>query len=121
MRDTIAGKHKVDADLLFQKAKKQKTTAWILLGGGTGVALIGSILALNDVGNLFSGKISDPTAAAVVVLTGGAMMVSSIPFFVASGKNKSKAILMLKNEAVFFNQKLNINEHLIAVGVKMNL
>ena len=69
------------------------------MGGGTGVFLIGSILALNDVGNFFSGKIPNPTAAAVMVLAGGAMMVSSIPFFVASGKNKSKAKLLLKEEA----------------------
>jgi len=48
MRDTTVNMnmHKVDANSLFQKSKKQKTAAWILLGGGAGLATAGHLRPL---------------------------------------------------------------------------
>lgn len=125
LRDTTLNMnmHKVDANSPFLKSKKQKTTGFILLGGGAalvGVAIaigtadpVGSILDANDR--------KEMTNTELFLASGGVVMLSSIPFFIASGKNKRKAELMLKDQAVYFNPQLNIKEHLVAVGMKINL
>lgn len=121
MRDTTVNMntYKVDANTLLQKSQKQKTTSFILLGGGACIAALAYIIASADpIGTVTDEKKS--TNLGVLLASGGAVMLSSIPFFIASGKNKRKANLMLKDEAVFFNQELNKNEHLIAVGIKIN-
>lgn len=85
----------------LQKSKHQKTAAKILLGGGGVLFFTGSLIALNDIGNLFSGKVNNPALAEILLLTGGAAMVTSIPLFIASSKNKKKAMSMsLGNQSV---------------------
>ena len=120
LRDTTlnTNTHKVDANSLFQKSKKQKTAAWILLGGGAGIAATVIIIIVFDPLSVFDLKKSNNRG--LLLATGGAAMVASIPFFIASGKNKRKANLMLKDENVFFNPQLNI-DHIISLGIKINL
>lgn len=48
-------------------------------------------------------------------------MLGSIPLFIASGKNKKKADITLKDATVLFNPALNIKEQLLSLGVKINL
>ena len=125
MRDTTLNlsTHKVDATSLLQKSKNQKTTAWILLGGGAGLATAGYIIDRNA-GKKNPGVLVEPssetTTAAVLLIAGGAAIVGSVTLFIASGKNKRKANLMLKNETVFFNPRLNVG-HIPALGIKINL
>ena len=143
LRDTASNMnaHKVDAELLFQKAKKQKTAAWILLGGGAGIGIAGLLIIANDasrnagqdfaaaITTIFTLGLITPTpekpkhsaAGPILAIAGTGAMLGSIPLFSASAKNKRKANLMLKNETVFFNPQLNIKEHLISLGVKINL
>ena len=82
--------------ILDDKAKKQKTTGWILLGGGAGVALIGSAIG---VANVWDEIIFDERggldAANVMLITGLVSMAGSIPFFIASGKNRKKAAALV--------------------------
>jgi hypothetical protein len=69
------------------KSKRQKNTAWIILGSG--IALIGS-------GIVIASHQREPEYAAVaLVLVSGPGIVTSlvsIPFFVASGRSKRKAM-----------------------------
>lgn len=123
LRDTTStmNTHKVDANALLQKSKKQKTTAWIMLGGGAGLAIAGYIIMQNEAEKDPLGSLLGQNATGVVVfIAGDAAMLGSIPFFIASGNNKRKAYLMLKNENVFFNPQLNLN-HIVALGIKLNL
>lgn len=70
----------------LQKSKKQKTAAWILLGGGLALAVGAPILAV-------SSDWSKPeTPYDVAFFTGCASMLGSIPLFIASGRNKRKAM-----------------------------
>ena len=79
------------------KSKKQKTGAWILLGGGALVTTIGIGVGLAEVTGavvtaVFSGQQeSTSSAGGVLLLTGVAAMVGSIPLFIASGKKRKKA------------------------------
>jgi hypothetical protein len=77
----------IDIDYL-KKSRRQKTTAWILLGTGSALIVAG-IAAAYSVDD-------DPISAAVslVFLSGPGIVTSliSIPFFVASGRNKRRAL-----------------------------
>ena len=129
MRDTTLNinTHKVDANSLLQKSKKQKSAAWILLGGGAGLTAVGFIIgvteAAKDLSNIFTPNYSasNSTGGEIMVYAGIGVMLGSIPLFIASGKNKRKANLMIKDENVFFNPKLNMKEHLVSLGIKINL
>lgn len=137
MRDTTLsiGKHKVDADLLFQKAKHQKTAAWILIGGGAGLTIAGLSIMTHDaaketanalatvftLGLYTAPEVKHSVAGPILAIAGTGAMLGSIPLFTASAKNKRKAHLILKEESVFFNPQLNIKEHLLSVGLKINL
>lgn len=99
--------------ILDDKAKKQKTTGWILLGGGAGVALIGSAIG---VANVWDEIIFDERggldAANVMLITGLVSMAGSIPFFIASGKNRKKAaaLVFIKMENSSYASQYTITE-----------
>ena len=79
----------------LQKSKKQKTAAWILLGGGALLSSIGGVVIGNEVVNDIGG-IFDPTVkpssntGSVLFIAGGVSMLGSIPLFLSSAKNKRK-------------------------------
>jgi len=66
----------------LEKSKKQKTTAWVLLGGG---------LAAGVGAAAWAGSNWESTGPDVLFVVAGASIISSIPLFIASGKNKKKA------------------------------
>lgn len=68
------------------KSKKQKTTAWILLGGGVLASSVASSISVNSVNN-------ESTAGVIQTLSGLAEL-ASVPFFFASSKNKNKARML---------------------------
>ena len=90
----------------LQKSKHQKTAAWILLGSGTALIIAGSAIALNDATNdiigVWVGQ-SDPgdNGGTALFLAGVAVAGVSIPLFIASGRNKRKAMEFSLN-----NQKI---------------
>ncbi|HXO75428.1 MAG TPA: hypothetical protein VN824_09345, partial [Puia sp.] len=67
----------------FSKSKRQKNTAWIILGSG--IALIGSgiVIAAHQ-------KEAEHAGVALVLVSGPGIVTSlvSIPFFIASGRSK---------------------------------
>lgn len=81
----------------LKKSKTQKTTAWVLLGGGVALGIGGAAWAGSD------WEASGPGALMVI---GGASVLGSIPLFIASGKNKKRAASMtIRNERIISNQK----------------
>lgn len=85
-------------DYYLQKSKKQKTAAWLLLGGGLTLSTISVFTGYADLSDDFTGFFStDPesqnndTAETILLVTGTAAILSSIPLFIASGKNKKRA------------------------------
>lgn len=81
----------------LQKSKKQKTAAWVLLGGGAAVAVGAAIL---DV----SGDWTKPETPYLVAMSAGcASMLGSIPLFIASKRNKRKEV----NASTYFEIRRN--------------
>jgi len=89
----------VKADYL-RKSNNQKTAAWVMLGGGLAMAIAGTIIydrACNKAAEedpfgtvLSAGTNVNPTGG-IIATVGVLAVVGSIPFFIASGKNKKKA------------------------------
>jgi hypothetical protein len=81
----------------LQKSKKQKTAAFVLLGGGAGLAIAGTAIGVNrwddEIGSIVSEGENDDayTAGGVLLVTGVAAMVGSVPLFIAASRNKKKA------------------------------
>jgi hypothetical protein len=69
------------------KSKNQKTAAWVLLGGG--VALIGAGFLIGDSKN---STFDDAATGALLGGIGFLSTIGSIPLFIASGKNKRRAM-----------------------------
>lgn len=97
----------------LQKSKRQKTAAFVFLGSGIVLSSVSlTILAAHasaDVGTIvISGIAGVPppkqhsySTEKILLISGGIAILSSIPLFSASTKNKRKAIsLSFKNEMI---------------------
>lgn len=75
---------------LLEKSRSQKTTGYIMLGGGA-VALGVGIALFADNFSIFDGNNTDASGGAILAALGGASMVGSIFAFSASARNKREA------------------------------
>lgn len=69
------------------KSKNQKSTAWVLLGGGTALVAGGLLL-----GNRNASSFDDAATGAIIGGLGVISALGSIPLFLASGRNHRRAI-----------------------------
>jgi hypothetical protein len=67
------------------KSKRQRSGAWVLLGGGAALILVGDL-----VGNNKNSSFGDAGTGVIVAGVGVLSMLGSIPLFIASGKNKRR-------------------------------
>jgi hypothetical protein len=95
------------------KSKSQKTAAFILLGVGV------TTLTIAAVGDL------DFDALGAVVVVGGVATVASIPLFIASGKNKRKAMkasaFIKMEKAPIIERQSFVQSSYPAIAFKINL
>ena len=120
----------------LKKSKCQKTAAWVLLGGGFALAttsvLIATPKAVEDYENIFAGVFSgepvpqnDYTVENILLVAGTAAMLGSIPLFIASKKNKKKALNMTANmkmeNATMFQNHSFVQSSYPAVALKIKL
>jgi len=100
---------KLSKDDYLQKSKNQKTTGWVLLAGGTTMAVVGIIIGNNS--NLFDNNNSDFEIGAGLLIVGLATDLVSIPFFISSSSNARKAA------TISFNfQKIYLPQHNVIVA-----
>lgn len=84
----------------LQKARNQHTAGWLLLGCGTTLTIIGLVVGGNDiegaVEDFFSGTATRSGGSGEVIFyTGLVAMAGSIPLFIASSRNRKKAVAVL--------------------------
>jgi len=97
------GKHVESKEFYLNKAKNQNTTAWILLGGGTAMAIIGAIGfdANFDIWSSDNAQANRADFFGFMLLTGVVADIVSIPFFIGSHHNKKIAsIISLDNRPI---------------------
>ena len=117
----------------LQKSKKQKKTAMIFLGGGATLIVASLIIPQGKSTGIqinpydwsfYEGHKNDGIKGALV-LTGAVSMLGSIPFFIASGKNKRrarKASVLINMERAPVLQGMAFSTHSFpAAGVRINL
>lgn len=83
---TSAGEPLTRQDYLV-KSKNQKTAAWVLLGGGA--VLIGTGLLIGD---RKESSFDDAATGGIIGIAGALSIITSVPLFVASGRNKRKGM-----------------------------
>ena len=120
----------------LKKSKKQKTAAWVLLGGGFALTTTSIVMASSkiteDYVTVIAGVFSSEpvqennyTAENILLITGTASMLASIPFFIASKKNKRRAIDMTANikmeDAKLIRNQSFVQTSYPAITVKIKL
>ena len=117
----------------LKKSKKQKTTGWILLGGGAALVVIGAVIPKGeevtpsplgpfDPYGIYEVDENDGVKA-VFYTIGSLSMLASIPFFISSGKNKRRAATLSLNNMrtpQIKNSSL-VYRPMPAVSLKINL
>ena len=115
----------------FKKAKSQKGTAILLVTTGGLLVVVGTVVAAqsldfnfdfsNSYGTSSSSSNNDETVAGVLMLGGLATILTSIGFFVASHRNKKKALSMSwKNEQVLLFPQQKYNNQMPAWNLRFN-
>ena len=110
----------------LKKSNHQKTTGIVLATSGSLLATIGLVMTLSNVSGLFDPN--DPprynsNTADVLGYSGLAIAAASIPFFIASSKNKKRAFsISLKSNVVpdIANQKI-VYQSIPSVFMSINL
>lgn len=109
----------------LKKSKRQKTTGWILLGGGVATTFVGIGVASSElISGSLSGSSNNSSAADVVLLTGLAAMIGSIPVFISAHKNKRRAVaaISFRNQPLRFTDKKSVTSTLLpTVSLKISL
>ena len=94
----------------LDKSKKQKTAAFILMGGGVALSTLGFIIYPGETAICFvpiGGVCPDPEqtkliASGILIYGGILAALGSIPLFISSNKNAKKAAqLSFKNEPTY--------------------
>ena len=98
--------------------KKQKKTAWILLGAG--VLAAGGGLAIAENSSVFDESDSGFTSGSILFLAGSASILTSIPFFIISGSNKRKAEAILETGKIGFGSIPLNNQRYVSVGLRID-
>jgi hypothetical protein len=93
---------KLTSDQYLKKSKNQKTAAWVLLGGGaalfiTGLAIPRGEELWDDIWGIPTVGHKNDGVKGALYLTGTLSMLGSIPLFIASGRNKGKAVAASAN------------------------
>lgn len=91
MIETFAQAPAPSKEYYLQKSESQKTTGWILLGGGTAMAVVGIIIAANDNPGPYDIYGSNFETGSFLMGAGFIADLVSIPFFISSGKNARRA------------------------------
>lgn len=86
-------------DDYLKKSKRQQTTGIVLVSGGFAVSAVGLVVAVVStpfaIADGFGGNTGGTESmrkGTALIYTGLIAMAGSVPFFVASGKNKKKAM-----------------------------
>ncbi len=109
----------------WAKSKRQKTAAWLMLGGGAALGFAGYVLFVYE--GLQGDGVYSPAGRAYLAMwyAGGATMVASIPVFIAAARNKG--IAMRGSMGIKFERgpalapPLSLSHSYPAIAFKINL
>lgn len=111
------------------KSKKQKTFAWVLVGGGAALAVVGLAIPKGEKDGFdiltWSDTYKNEDIKASFILGGALSMGGSIPLFIASGRNKRKALAASAfvdfEKVSLLNQSQITNQRFAVTGIRIRL
>jgi len=96
----------------LQKSTNQKTAAWILRGSGAALFIPGIIWATTNM---------DSAGPDILLVAGGACILASVPLFIASRKNKRRAMAMSFNWKQSIQKNNLVKSVIPSLALKMSL
>lgn len=110
----------------LKKSKSQKTIGIVLLTSGSVIATVGLAMTLSNVSGIFdpdNPPRHNSTTADILGYSGLVIAAGSIPFFIASSKNKKKAFgLSLKNDLIpRIHKKIFFSYSVPSISISLNL
>jgi len=100
----------------MSRQKVNNTGGWVLLAPGAAMMTLAGIIIVNNTGYLFpSGHATNKE----FLYLGGAMALTSIPFFLSARRNKVKAYLSLKRGMIAFAERCPDNFNYLAISLKI--
>jgi hypothetical protein len=97
----------VSKDYYLKKSKSQRNAAWILLAGGTLTTVIAALGYIKN--DINQGSNSAENTLVVLMWSGIAADVLSIPFFISSAKNKKRAAaIAINSQPIYLQQQGNV-------------
>lgn len=109
-------------DFYSQKAKKQKTTGWILFGVGLGAVIGGTAIISNNF-YIWGGSEDEDrgfAAGSGLFLIGSMSVIASIPVLIISGSNNRKAKTYLEAGTSKVGNITFENSKYVTVGLKID-
>lgn len=106
----------------LKKSKSQKRSAWVLLGSGSGLIIIGLLIVPGK--ELYA--IGDAAVKEGIQITGALLILPAIPLFIISGRNKRKAnqvttSFQFEKIQTIQQKGLSYRSYYPALSVKINL
>ena len=108
----------------YEKGKRQTKTAFILAGSGVVLGTFAVAIFPKDYDILGGNSTKTENTASfstALFITGAALVITSIPYFIAGGVNKHKAKLLLKAENVSLSPQLNLPARQFKTGITIGL
>ncbi len=107
-----------DYDFYMRKSKRSRNTGLILLGSGVLLSGIGAILSFgNGQGYFYNETKGD--AGAVLLITGAAAGIASIPFMAVALGRKNKAKAMLSSQKTGFGVPSNVSNDIVGLTLQI--
>ena len=107
-------------DFYSLKAKKQKTTGWILLGTGLAATVGGYAIMANNFDLFDSDSDGGLAAGTGLFLVGSIVTIASIPVLIVSGSNNRKARAYLETGTAGVGNITSENSKYVRVGLKVD-
>lgn len=104
--------YKFSSEDYLKKSKKQRTTGFVLLGGGV-ATFTGAAIAMRH-------STSKGGREVPFILAGLTMATASIPFFIASLSSKHKAKIYMNKEVLMISPEIQNGFTYNSIGMKIN-
>ena len=99
----------------LKKANKQRTSAWLMLGAGIAMEVIGMSVAANDL-------YAENQVPGTLLFVGGILTITSVPVFISGAKNRGRAEILLRHENIkVYNNYGPGKEGLVSLGLSIPL
>jgi hypothetical protein len=104
-----------DYDFYMKRSRNQRIVGWSTLGAGLLLSAVGLLVATNSSDDIYDD--SDETTAGVLLATGAASGIVSIPFMIMASVNKHKAKVMLNNQKTGFGVPPNVSKNIPGISL----